>query len=111
MAYYLSFPSWAYIKGLSTDVQDWSQSVLSVFSIMSDMRAGYPIGYSLKVADHMFTLASSLGMREEDATRWANSALTANIGYLGMPSSTLTKDELSTHDKRRYHSPISLHIS
>lgn len=108
---YLS-PSWAYIKGLSTDVQDWSQSILSVFSILSDMRAGYPIGYSLKVADHMFTLASSLGMREEDATRWANSALTANLGYMGMPSSTLTKDELSAHDKKKisWHPIISANM-
>ena len=105
---YLS-PSWAYIKGLSSDVQDWSQSVLSVFSILSDMRAGYPIGYSLKVADHMFTLATSLGMREEDATRWANSALTANLGYMGMPSSILTKDELTVHDKKKisWHPIIS----
>jgi HD-GYP domain-containing protein (c-di-GMP phosphodiesterase class II) len=105
-------PSWAYIKGLSTDVQDWSQSILSVFSILSDMRAGYPIGYSLKVADHMFTLATSLGMREEDATRWANSALTANLGYMGMPSSILTKDELSSHDKKKisWHPIISANI-
>jgi len=105
---YLS-PAWAYIQGLSSDPQDWSLSILSLCSVLSDMRAGYPLGYSLKVADNMYSLAIALGMREEDASRWANSALVANLGYIGMPSSILTKDELTQYDKKKisWHPIIS----
>jgi HD-GYP domain-containing protein (c-di-GMP phosphodiesterase class II) len=108
---YLS-PAWAYIQGLSADIQDWSISALSICSILSDMRAGYPIGYSMKVADHMYTLATALGMREEDADRWANSALAANLGYLGMPSNIMTKDDLNVHDKKKisWHPIISANM-
>jgi HD-GYP domain-containing protein (c-di-GMP phosphodiesterase class II) len=59
------------------------------------------MGYSIKVADQMFTLAKEMGKGETQASIWANSALAANIGYLGIPTSIFTKGEITPFDKNK----------
>jgi len=94
-------PAWAVATGLNTDIQNWYIGVISTASILSDLRAGYPMGYSLKISDHIFTLAKELGMGDMMATQWANSSLAANIGYLGIPTTIFTKGELTPFDKKK----------
>jgi HD-GYP domain-containing protein (c-di-GMP phosphodiesterase class II) len=97
-------PAWAVATGLETDVQNWYMGIISTASILSDLRAGYPMGYSLKVSDQIFTLAKELGMGDILATQWANSSLAANIGYLGIPTTIFTKGELTPFDKKKLNS-------
>jgi diguanylate cyclase (GGDEF)-like protein len=94
-------PAWAVATGLDTDIQNWYIGVISTASILSDLRAGYPMGYSLKISDQIFTLAKELGMGDMMATQWANSSLAANIGYLGIPTTIFTKGELTPFDKKK----------
>jgi diguanylate cyclase (GGDEF)-like protein len=94
-------PAWAVATGLETDVQNWYMGVISTVSIMSDLRAGYPMGYSLRISDQIFTLAKELGMGDILAAQWANSSLAANIGYMGIPTVIFTKGELTPFDKKR----------
>jgi len=97
-------PAWAVAIGLETDVQNWYMGVISTVSILSDLRAGYPMGYSLRISDQIFTLAKELGMGDILASQWANSSLAANIGYLGIPTSIFTKGELTPFDKKKLNS-------
>jgi HD-GYP domain-containing protein (c-di-GMP phosphodiesterase class II) len=94
-------PAWAVALGLDPDTRNWYLGVLTTASILSDLRAGYPMGYSIKVADQMFTLAKEMGKGETQAATWANSALAANIGYLGIPTSIFTKGEITPFDKNK----------
>jgi HD-GYP domain-containing protein (c-di-GMP phosphodiesterase class II) len=75
--------------------------ILNTASIMSDLRAGYPMGYSLKVSDQIYTLAKEMGVGDMLAGQWANSSLAANIGYLGIPTTLFTKGDLTPFDKKR----------
>ncbi len=100
---YLS-PAWAVEAGKELDHENWDLGMLSTASILSDLRAGYPVGYSLKVADQMYTLARTIGKSHETAMTWANTAMAANIGYLGISTSVFTKDEISPFDKHRINS-------
>jgi diguanylate cyclase (GGDEF)-like protein len=97
---YLS-PAWAVAAGRNTDMTDWHTSLLLNISVLADIRAGCPMGYSLKVADQLYSMARTMGREETECLRWATSALAANIGYLGIPTSILTKDEVNTLDKKR----------
>ena len=94
-------PAWAVALGLDPDTRNWYLGTLTTASILSDLRAGYPMGYSIKVADQMFTLAKEMGKGETQASIWANSALAANIGYLGIPTSIFTKGEINPFDKNK----------
>ena len=94
-------PAWAVALGLDPDIRNWYLGMLTTASILSDLRAGYPMGYSIRVADQMFTLAKEMGKGEAQATQWANSALSANIGYLGIPTSIFTKGEITPFDKKK----------
>ncbi|HNY65967.1 MAG TPA: HD domain-containing phosphohydrolase [Deltaproteobacteria bacterium] len=94
-------PAWAVALGLDPDTRNWYLGTLTTASILSDLRAGYPMGYSIKVADQMFTLAKEMGKGETQASIWANSALAANIGYLGIPTSIFTKGEITPFDKNK----------
>ena len=94
-------PAWAVATGRNADMTDWHTSLLLNISVLADIRAGCPMGYSLKVADQLYSMARSLGRDEMECLRWATSALAANIGYLGIPTSILTKDEVNTLDKKR----------
>lgn len=97
-------PAWAVALGLDPDIHNWHLGVLTTASILSDLRAGYPMGYSIKVADQMFTLAKEMGKGETQSAQWANSALAANIGYLGIPTSIFTKGEINPFDKKKINS-------
>jgi len=97
---YLS-PAWAVALGIDTDIRNWYLSTLTTASILSDLRAGYPMGYSIKVADQMYTLAKEMGKGDVQALQWANSSLAANIGYLGVPTSIFTKGEITPFDKKK----------
>ncbi len=97
-------PAWAVALGLDPDIRNWYLGIITTASILSDLRAGYPMGYSIKVADQMFTLAKEMGMGEAQAAQWANSALAANIGYLGIPASIFTKGEITPFDKKKINS-------
>jgi diguanylate cyclase (GGDEF)-like protein len=97
---YLS-PAWAVALGIDTDIRNWYFGILSTASILSDLRAGYPMGYSIKIADQMYTLAKEMGKGDVQASRWANSSLAANIGYLGVPTSIFTKGEITPFDKKK----------
>ncbi|HHO76801.1 MAG TPA: diguanylate cyclase [Deltaproteobacteria bacterium] len=99
---YLS-PAWAVSLGIDTDIRNWSLGIISTTSILSDLRAGYPMGYSIKVADQMYSLAKELGKGDVQATNWANSSLVANIGYLGIPTAIFTKGDMSPFDKKKIH--------
>ncbi len=68
---------------------------------MCDLRAGYPMGFSLKVADQIFTLAKEMGVGDRIASQWANSSLAANIGYLGIPTTLFIKGDLNPFDKKK----------
>ncbi|HNR49938.1 MAG: Cyclic di-GMP phosphodiesterase response regulator RpfG [Deltaproteobacteria bacterium ADurb.BinA179] len=94
-------PSWAVALGLDPDTRNWYLGMLTTASILSDLRAGYPMGYSIRVADQMFTLAKEMGKGETQAAQWANSALAANIGYLGIPTSIFTKGEITPFDRKK----------
>jgi diguanylate cyclase (GGDEF)-like protein len=94
-------PAWAVALGLDPDTRNWYLGILTTASILSDLRAGYPMGYSIRVADQMFTLAKEMGKGEAQAAQWANSALAANIGYLGIPTSIFTKGEVTPFDKKK----------
>jgi len=94
-------PAWAVAAGRNTDMADWHTSLLLNISVLADIRAGCPMGYSLKVADQLYSMAHTLGRDEMECLRWATSSLAANIGYLGIPTSILTKDEVNTLDKKR----------
>lgn len=94
-------PAWAVALGFDPDIRNWYMSILTTASILSDLRAGYPMGYSMKTADQMFTLAKEMGKGETQAAQWANSALAANIGYLGIPTSIFTKGEITPFDKKK----------
>lgn len=94
-------PAWAVAAGVHTDILDWQLSLLTSVSVLADLRAGYPMGYSLRIADQLYTMARALGKDEDEGRRWATSALAANIGYLGIPTSILTKDEVNPFDKKR----------
>lgn len=94
-------PSWAVAVGYDTDIQDWYAGILNTASIMSDLRAGYPMGYSLRVSDQIYTLAKEMGMGDVLANQWALSSLAANIGYLGIPTTLFTKGDLTPFDKRK----------
>jgi len=94
-------PAWAVATGLERDTQNWYTGIMSTASILSDLRAGYPMGYSLKVSDQIFTLAKELGMGDVRAAQWANSSLAANIGYLGIPTTIFTKGDLTPFDKKK----------
>lgn len=97
---YLS-PAWALVSKLDTDIDNWYMAMLTLVSLLSDIRAGYPFGFSLRVADHTYTLARAIGKDEGIAHMWALSALSVNIGYLGIPSHIFTKRELSPSDMAR----------
>lgn len=97
-------PAWAVALGFDPDIRNWYLGILTTTSILSDLRAGYPMGYSIKVADQMFTLAKEMGKGETQAAQWANSALAANIGYLGIPSSIFTKGEITPFDQNKISS-------
>ncbi len=97
-------PAWAVALGFDPDIRNWYLGILTTTSILSDLRAGYPMGYSIKVADQMFTLAKEMGKGETQAAQWANSALAANIGYLGIPSSIFTKGEITPFDQNKINS-------
>ncbi len=97
-------PAWAVAVGYDSDIQDWYLGILNTASIMSDLRAGYPMGYSLKVSDQTYTLAKELGMGDVLANQWATSALAANIGYLGIPTTLFTKGDLTPFDKKKLNS-------
>jgi HD-GYP domain-containing protein (c-di-GMP phosphodiesterase class II) len=97
-------PAWAVALGLDPDTRNWYLGTLTTASILSDLRAGYPMGYSIKVADQMFTLAKEMGKGDTQASTWANSALAANIGYLGIPTSIFTKGEITPFDKNKINS-------
>ncbi|HVN72853.1 MAG TPA: HD domain-containing phosphohydrolase [Desulfomonilia bacterium] len=94
-------PAWAVAAGLDTDIQNWYIGILNTASIVSDLRAGYPMGFSLKVSDQIFTLAREMGVGDTLASKWANSSLAANIGYLGIPTTLFTKGELTPFDKKK----------
>lgn len=94
-------PAWAVVKRLDTDIANWHTSILAIASLLSDLRASYPMGYSLRISDHMYTLARALGMKEALANKWALSALAANIGYLGIPTSLFTKTKVGYFDTSR----------
>lgn len=98
-------PAWAVVMGLNTDISDWYMSILNLASILSDVRAGCPMGYSLKVSDEIYTLAREMGVGDIMAGQWATSSLAANIGYLGVPTTLFTKAELTPFDRKR----ISMH--
>ncbi|MRS04507.1 diguanylate cyclase, partial [bacterium] len=97
-------PAWAVALGFDPDIRNWYLGIITTTSILSDLRAGYPMGYSIKVADQMFTLAKEMGKGETQAAQWANSALAANIGYLGIPTSIFTKGEITPFDKKKIQS-------
>jgi diguanylate cyclase (GGDEF)-like protein len=97
-------PAWATAAGLNADKEDWYLSLLTTASILSDIRAGYPMGYSIKVSDQVHSLAREMGKDECESLRWAKSALAANIGYMGIPTSILTKDELNPFDWKKIRS-------
>jgi len=97
-------PAWAVAAGFDTDIQNWYMGLLNTASIMCDLRAGYPMGFSLKVADQIFTLAKEMGMGDRLANQWANSSLAANIGYLGIPTALFTKGDLTPFDKKKLNS-------
>jgi HD-GYP domain-containing protein (c-di-GMP phosphodiesterase class II) len=94
-------PAWALVLGMNPDVADWYHAVLNTATLLSDLRAGYPMGYSLKVSDEIYTLAREMGVGEVMAGQWANSSLGANIGYLGIPTALFTKGELTPFDKKK----------
>lgn len=94
-------PAWAVALGLDHDIRNWYLGMLTTASVLSDLRAGYPMGYSIRMADQMFTLAREMGKGDTQASRWANSALVANIGYLGIPTAVFTKSEITPFDMRR----------
>jgi diguanylate cyclase (GGDEF)-like protein len=94
-------PAWAVASGFDADIQNWYMGILNTASIMSDLRAGYPMGYSLKVSDQIYTLAKEMGVGDMLAGQWANSSLAANIGYLGIPTTLFTKGDLTPFDKKR----------
>lgn len=94
-------PAWAVVAGLNADITDWYVSLLNMASVLSDLRAGYPMGYSLRVSDEIYTLAREMGVGEIMAGQWAVSSLAANIGYLGIPTTLFTKGELTPFDRRR----------
>ncbi len=94
-------PAWAVAAGFDADIQNWYMGILNTASIMCDLRAGYPMGFSLKVADQIFTLAKEMGVGDRLANQWANSSLAANIGYLGIPTTLFTKGDLSPFDKKK----------
>lgn len=94
-------PAWAVALGLDHDIRNWYLGILTAASVLSDLRAGYPMGYSIRVADQMFTLAREMGKGDAQASRWANSAMVANIGYLGIPTSVFTKGEITPFDMKR----------
>jgi len=96
-------PAWAVSLGIDADISNWYLGILTTASILSDLRAGYPMGYSIKVADQMYTLAKEMGMGEIQATQWANSSLVANVGYLGIPSSIFTKGDMTPFDKKKLY--------
>ncbi|MEA2101690.1 MAG: HD domain-containing phosphohydrolase [Thermodesulfobacteriota bacterium] len=105
-------PAWAVVAGLDTDMDNWYWGMLLCASILSDIRSGFSMGYSIRVSDEMYTLARAMGMDAQKATNLANSALGANIGYLGIPASIFTKGELSPFDRQRInaHPIISARI-
>jgi diguanylate cyclase (GGDEF)-like protein len=94
-------PAWAVAAGFDADIQNWYMGVLNTASIMCDLRAGYPMGFSLKVADQIFTLAKEMGVGDRIANQWANSSLAANIGYLGIPTTLFIKGDLTPFDKKK----------
>jgi diguanylate cyclase (GGDEF)-like protein len=94
-------PAWAVATGFDTDIQNWYMGILNTVSIMCDLRAGYPMGFSLKVADQIFTLAKEMGVGDRIANQWANSSLAANIGYLGIPTTLFIKGDLTPFDKKK----------
>lgn len=94
-------PAWAVATGIETDIQNWYMGILNTASIMCDLRAGYPMGFSLKVADQIFTLAKEMGVGDRIANQWANSSLAANIGYLGIPTTLFIKGDLTPFDKKK----------
>ncbi len=94
-------PAWAVLAGLDSDLRNWDLGVMATVSILSDLRAGYPMGYSLKIADQMFTMAKLMGRDDETALTWANTAMVANLGYLGISTSIFTKEEISPFDKTK----------
>ncbi len=99
---YLS-PAWAVSLGVDPDIRNWYLGILSTASILSDLRAGYPMGYSIKVADQMYSLAKEMGQGDIQATIWANSSLAANLGYLGIPTAIFTKGEMTPFDRKKIH--------
>jgi diguanylate cyclase (GGDEF)-like protein len=94
-------PAWAVAIGLDADIHDWYMGILNTASIVSDLRAGCPMGYSLKVSDQTYSLAKEMGMGEVQANQWAGSSLAANIGYLGIPTTLFTKGDLTPFDRKK----------
>jgi len=94
-------PAWAFVLGMNTDVSDWYYGVLSTASLLSDLRAGCPMGYSLKISDEVYALAREMGVGDVIASQWATSSLVANIGYLGIPTTLFTKGELTPFDRKK----------
>ena len=97
-------PAWAVATGFDTDIQNWYMGILNTASIICDLRAGYPMGFSLKVADQIFSLAKEMGVGDRIANQWANSSLAANIGYLGIPTTLFIKGDLTPFDKKKLDS-------
>ncbi|MGC9325128.1 MAG: HD domain-containing phosphohydrolase [Desulfomonilia bacterium] len=94
-------PAWAVATGFDTDIRNWYTSILTTASILSDLRAGYPMGYSMKVSDQVYTLAKEMGKSDLQAQQWAHSSLSANIGYLGIATSIFTKGEITPFEKKK----------
>jgi len=94
-------PAWAIASKIDADIDNWYPNILTLVSLLSDIRAGYPPGYSLTVANDTYTLARAIGKDENLSQMWALSALGVNIGYLGIPSYIFAKTELNPSDMVR----------
>ena len=94
-------PAWAVALHLNDDLRDWYLGILLTASILADLRAGYPMGYSLRVADDLYAFARSLGVEDQRALGWSHTALAANIGYLGIPGAVFTKEEINPFDRSK----------
>ncbi|MBN1636085.1 MAG: diguanylate cyclase [Deltaproteobacteria bacterium] len=94
-------PAWAVASSQDSDVHNWYLGILTTASILSDMRSGCPLGYSIKNADEVYTLAKAMGKDEAEALRWSNSCLASNLGYLGIPTSIFTKEDLTPFDQTK----------
>jgi len=96
-------PAWAVATAFDSDIRNWFISILATASILIDLRAGYPMGYSIRVSDQVYTVAKEMGVSDIQAHQWANASLCANIGYLGIPTSIFTKGDITPFEKKKIH--------